>query len=83
MTETATDRRDHRLRAMLAGCLKMPGALEAVDDVLAQVDSGEMTASVAIELVFNAQLRAAQQPSLARLPCAPRDTAGRQDAGAV
>ena len=36
MTATARDRRD-RLRAMLAD-LKMPGALEAVDGVLAQVD---------------------------------------------
>ena len=36
MTATARDRRD-RLRAMLAD-LKMPGALEAVDGVLAKVD---------------------------------------------
>ena len=41
MTATASDRRD-RLRAMLAD-LKMPGALEAVDGVLAQVDSGGVT----------------------------------------
>ena len=44
MTATASDRRD-RLRAMLAD-LKMPGALEAVDGVLAQVDSGAVTASL-------------------------------------
>ena len=54
MTATARDRRD-RLRAMLAD-LKMPGALEAVDGVLAQVDSGAVTASEAIELVLNAQI---------------------------
>ena len=46
MTATASDRRD-RLRAMLAD-LKMPGALEAVDGVLAQVDSGAVTISLAI-----------------------------------
>ena len=54
MTATASDRRD-RLRAMLAD-LKMPGALEAVDGVLAQVDSGAVTAGDAIELVLNAQI---------------------------
>ena len=54
MTATASDRRD-RLRAMLAD-LKMPGALEAVDGVLAQVDSGAVTASEAIELMLNAQI---------------------------
>ena len=54
MTATASDRRD-RLRAMLAD-LKMPGALEAVDGVLAPVDSGAVTASEAIELVLNAQI---------------------------
>ena len=54
MTATASDRRD-RLRAVLAD-LKIPGALEAVDGVLAQVDSGAVTASEAIELVLNAQI---------------------------
>ena len=54
MTATASDRRD-RLRAMLAD-LKMPGALEAVDGVLAQVDSGAVTAGEASELVLNAQI---------------------------
>ena len=47
MPATARDRRD-RLRAMLAD-LKMPGALEAVDGVLAKVDSGAVTAGEAIE----------------------------------
>ena len=54
MKAAAGDRRD-RLRAMLAD-LKMPGALEAVDGVLAQVDSGAVTAGEAIELVLNAQI---------------------------
>ena len=54
MTATARDRRD-RLRAMLAD-LKMPGALEAVDGVLAKVDSGAVTAGEAIELVLGAQI---------------------------
>ena len=41
----------------------MPGAIEAVDGVLAQVDSGAVTAGEAIELVLNAQRpdRAAQR----------------------
>ena len=51
---TARDRRD-RLRAMLAD-LKMPGALEAVDGVLAKVDSGAVTAGEAIEQVLGAQI---------------------------
>ena len=54
MTATARDRRD-RLRAMLAD-LKMPGALEAVDGVLAKVDSGAVTACDAIEQVLGAQI---------------------------
>ena len=36
--------------------LKMPGALEAVDGVLAQVDRGAVTAGEALELVLNARL---------------------------
>ena len=80
MTATASARRD-RLRAMLAD-LKMPGALEAVDGVLAQVDSGAVTADEAIEFGAQRPDRAAQQPSLAgrHALLAP---AGRQDAGAV
>ena len=54
MTAPARDRRD-RLRAMLAD-LKMPGALEAVDGVLAKVDSGAVTAGEAIEQVLGAQI---------------------------
>ena len=54
MTAPARDRRD-RLRAMLAD-LKMPGAVEAVDGVLATVDSGAVTAGDAIEQVLGAQI---------------------------
>ena len=54
MRAEAGNRRD-RLRAMLAD-LKMPGALEAVDGVLAQADSGAATAGEAIELLLDAQI---------------------------
>jgi hypothetical protein len=47
-------RRD-RIRAQLAD-LKMPGALEALDTVLAQVDGGHVSAAEAIELVLGAQI---------------------------
>ncbi|MDE0489455.1 MAG: IS21-like element helper ATPase IstB [Gammaproteobacteria bacterium] len=50
----AGDRRD-RLRAMLAD-LKLPGALEAVDGILTQADSGAVTASEAMEELLNAQI---------------------------
>ena len=50
----AGDRRD-RLRAMLAD-LKLPGALEAVDGILAQADNGAVTASEAMEELLNAQI---------------------------
>lgn len=50
----ATARRDH-IRGMLAD-LKLPGALEAVDEVLADVDRGSLTASEAIERVLAAQI---------------------------
>ncbi len=54
MKAPASDRRE-RLRAMLAD-LKMPGALEAIDDVLTQADGGAVTAAEAIEQVLNAQI---------------------------
>ena len=44
-----------RIRAQLAD-LKMPGALEAVDDVLAQVDSGVLSPAEAIERLLVAQI---------------------------
>ena len=49
--KAAGNRRD-RLRAMLAD-LKMPGALEAVDGILAQADSGAATAGEAIEQLLD------------------------------
>ena len=54
MSASTGDRRD-RLRTMLAD-LKMPGALEAVDGVLAQVDSGAVTAGEALEQLLGAQI---------------------------
>jgi DNA replication protein DnaC len=51
---SATSRRD-RLREMLAD-LKLPGALEAVDEILAEVDRGSVTASEAIERLLGAQI---------------------------
>jgi len=54
MRAEAGNRRD-RLRAMLAD-LKMPGALEAVDGILAQADSGAATAGEAIEQLLDAQI---------------------------
>ncbi len=54
MKAAANSRRD-RVRAMLAD-LKMPGALEAVDGILAQADSGSATATQAIEELLKAQI---------------------------
>ena len=53
MKAPAPTRRD-RLRAMLAD-LKMPGALEAVDGILSEADSGTLSAAEAIEQLLNAQ----------------------------
>lgn len=78
---TTGDRRK-RLRAMLAD-LKMPGALEAVDGVLAKVDSGTVTAGEAIELVLDAQIALLSQQPTAAGRHALLASAGRQDAGAV
>ena len=55
MRAEAGNRRD-RLREMLAD-LKMPGALEAVDGILAQADSGAATVAEAIEQLLDAQIR--------------------------
>ena len=53
MRKAADSRRD-RVRAMLAD-LKMPGALEAADGVLARADGGAATAAEAIEELLGAQ----------------------------
>ncbi len=50
----SVSRRD-RVREMLAD-LKMPGALEAVDGILAQADSGSVTATEAIEQLLSSQI---------------------------
>lgn len=47
-------RRDN-IREMLAD-LKLPGALEAIDDILADVDRGSVTASEALERMLGAQI---------------------------
>ena len=44
-----------RLRAQLAD-LKMPGALEALDDILAALDGGKLEAPAAIEALLGAQI---------------------------
>jgi hypothetical protein len=62
-----------RIRAQLAD-LKMPGALEALDDILRAIDGGTMQAPAALEALLGAQialrnnrrLAAAMRPS--RLP---------------
>ena len=69
MKAAARSRRD-RIRAQLAD-LKMPGALEAIDDVLTGVDGGGVTASEAIEQLLGAQItlrnnRRLQIPALDR-----------------
>lgn len=54
MTPAVASRRDE-IRAMLAD-LKLPGALEAVDEVLAQADGGQATACEAIHKLLDAQI---------------------------
>ena len=54
MKAVALSRRD-RIRAQLAD-LKLPGALEALDEVLTRVDGGGVTASEAIEQLMGAQI---------------------------
>lgn len=51
---SVTERRD-QIRAMLAD-LRLPGALEAVDEILADVDRGSLHASQAIERLLTAQI---------------------------
>ena len=73
MTTAQASRRE-QIRSMLAD-LKLPGALEAVDEVLSQADGGHVTASEAIHKLLQAQitlrndrrLQAAMRSS--RLPC--------------
>src|SRR5690606_35645610 len=53
--KAAPSRRD-RIRSMLAD-LKMPGSLEALDQVLSGVDGGALTAAEAIESLLRAQIQ--------------------------
>ena len=54
MKAAQRSRRD-RIRAQLAD-LKMPGALEALDGVLSEVDGGEASPAEAIERLLGAQI---------------------------
>jgi DNA replication protein DnaC len=54
MRTTPASRRE-TIRAMLAD-LKMPGALEAVDDVLSKADSGSVSTAEAIQELLGAQI---------------------------
>jgi DNA replication protein DnaC len=51
---SATERRD-QIRAMLAD-LRLPGALEAVDEILSEVDRGSLNASEAMQRLLSAQI---------------------------
>ncbi len=51
--------RRERIAAQLAD-LKMPGALEALDEILAGVDGGGTTAAEAIERLLSAQIACRQ-----------------------
>lgn len=55
MKKAAAPSRRDRIRTQLAD-LKMPGALEALDEVLTSVDGGGVTASAAIEQLLGAQI---------------------------
>ena len=54
MSPSALYLRD-RLRAQLAD-LKMPGALEALDEILRQLDGGTLPAPAALEALLGAQI---------------------------
>lgn len=72
MSTTHPSLRD-RLRAQLADC-KMPGALEAIDDILRRIDAGELTAGPAMETLLGSHIALRNQRRLqtamrsARLP---------------
>ena len=70
MKAAAKNRRD-RVRAMLAD-LKMPGALEAADDILAQADGGSVTAGEALEKLLGAQIELRFNLCACTRLCAPR-----------
>lgn len=53
--KSSTPTRRDQIRSMLAD-LKMPGALEAADDILSEADGGAITATEAIEKLLAAQI---------------------------
>ena len=63
MPPTAPASLRDRLRTQLAD-LKMPGALEALDDILRQVDGGQLAAGEAIHAVLHSQIRLRNQRRL-------------------
>lgn len=73
MTPVTTPSLRDRLRAQLAD-LKMPGALEAVDDILRRLDSGQLTAGDAMSELLGSHIALRNQRRLqtamrsARLP---------------
>lgn len=72
-----TRSRREQIRAMLAD-LKLPGSLEAVDEVLSDADGGKLTAAEAIERLLGAQITLRNNRRLqtamraSRLDIAPR-----------
>jgi len=52
-----------RLRTQLADC-KMPGALEAVDDILRRIDAGELSAGPAMEALLGSHIALRNQRRL-------------------
>jgi len=68
--KAATASRREQIRAMLAG-RELPGALEAVDSVLSDADSGGVTTAEAIEQLLGAQITL---PSNRRLQAAMRSS---------
>ena len=52
--KTPTRSRREQIRAMLAD-LKLPGSLEAIDNVLSEADGGKLSAAEAIEKLLGAQ----------------------------
>jgi hypothetical protein len=73
MKPAPLSRRD-RLRQILAD-LRMPGALEALDAILRDVDGGALTASDAIEQLLTAQIQLRNnrrlQAAMAPVACPP------------
>jgi hypothetical protein len=78
MKVQARSRRE-QIRTMLAD-LKLPGSLEAVDEVLRDADGGTLTAAEAIERLLGAQITLRNNRRLQTAMRASR-TSGREDSG--